>query len=149
MRYTRHLDFFETPDYNYLRKLFADVMARSGWDFDWVFDWTNRIQVYLIGLEGRGRYLVFLGLQLQLVNVILFFFSLNQFIGLWITARFYLLPNRSFTKWHPYHITPLPNGTVTKWHLYRIAPSRYGTFTQWHCHQMAPLPYGTFNKWHL
>lgn len=44
MRYTRHLDFFETPDYNYLRKLFADVMLRSGWEFDWVFDWTNRLQ---------------------------------------------------------------------------------------------------------
>lgn len=44
MRYTRHLDFFETPDYNYLRKLFADVMARNDWEFDGNFDWTNRLQ---------------------------------------------------------------------------------------------------------
>lgn len=60
MRYTRHLDFFETPDYNYLRKLFADVMTRNGWDYDWVFDWTNRIQVYTIGLKGDEIYLILL-----------------------------------------------------------------------------------------
>jgi len=42
LRYVRRLDFFETPDYDYLRKLFTDLMAKSGWEADWEFDWTGR-----------------------------------------------------------------------------------------------------------
>jgi len=45
MRYTRRLDFFETPDYDYLRRLFANLMAKNGWEFDFNFDWTGRMQV--------------------------------------------------------------------------------------------------------
>jgi casein kinase 1 gamma len=45
LRYVRHLDFFETPDYDYLRKLFTDLYERMGFgtvpntidllEFDW------------------------------------------------------------------------------------------------------------------
>jgi len=42
LRYVRRLDFFETPDYNYLHKLFMDVMERNSWTCDWNFDWTEK-----------------------------------------------------------------------------------------------------------
>jgi len=42
LRYVRRLDFFETPDYDYLRKLFLDLMVKKGWECDWEFDWTGR-----------------------------------------------------------------------------------------------------------
>ncbi|XP_065194546.1 casein kinase I-like isoform X2 [Sycon ciliatum] len=42
LRYVRRLDFYETPDYNYLRKLFHDLMERKGYDNDGVFDWTGK-----------------------------------------------------------------------------------------------------------
>ena len=45
LRYVRRLDFFETPDYSYLRKLFTDLMDRKGWKEDGVFDWTGREHV--------------------------------------------------------------------------------------------------------
>jgi len=41
LRYTRQLDFFETPDYNYVRGLFTGLMATNGWQCDWDFDWTS------------------------------------------------------------------------------------------------------------
>lgn len=45
LRYVRSLDFFETPDYNYLYKMFMGVMERHGWPCDWVFDWTDKHKV--------------------------------------------------------------------------------------------------------
>ena len=42
LRYVRRLDFFETPDYNYLRKLFRDLFERRGYKDDGVFDWTGK-----------------------------------------------------------------------------------------------------------
>ena len=45
LRYVRRLDFFETPDYNYLRKLFLDVVEQNQWEIDWNFDWVARQQV--------------------------------------------------------------------------------------------------------
>jgi len=43
LRYVRNLDFFETPDYGYLHKLFMDAMDRNGWQCDWMFDWTDKL----------------------------------------------------------------------------------------------------------
>lgn len=40
--YVRRLDFFETPDYDYLRKLFMDLMSSNGWQCDWEFDWLSK-----------------------------------------------------------------------------------------------------------
>ena len=43
LRYVRRLDFFETPDYDYLRKLFRDLAERKGYNLDdGDFDWTGR-----------------------------------------------------------------------------------------------------------
>ena len=42
LRYVRRLDFFETPDYNYLRKLFQELFERRGYKDDGVFDWTGK-----------------------------------------------------------------------------------------------------------
>ena len=43
LRYVRRLDFFETPDYDYLRKLFTDLCERKGYNpDDGDFDWTGR-----------------------------------------------------------------------------------------------------------
>jgi len=40
--YVRRLDFFETPDYDYLRQLFTSVLTNGGWECDWEFDWIDR-----------------------------------------------------------------------------------------------------------
>jgi len=42
VRYVRRLDFFETPDYQYLVKLFTDLMCKNSWQCDWDFDWVER-----------------------------------------------------------------------------------------------------------
>ncbi|XP_017783157.1 PREDICTED: casein kinase I isoform X3 [Nicrophorus vespilloides] len=42
LRYVRRLDFFETPDYDYLRKLFTDLFQRRGYIDDGEFDWTGK-----------------------------------------------------------------------------------------------------------
>ncbi|KAG1679470.1 hypothetical protein FOA52_011068 [Chlamydomonas sp. UWO 241] len=38
--YVRSLRFDEKPDYAYLRRLFRDLFAKEGWNWDFVFDWT-------------------------------------------------------------------------------------------------------------
>ncbi|WBW71038.1 serine/threonine protein kinase (CK1 family) Hhp2 [Schizosaccharomyces osmophilus] len=39
MYYTRQLSFTEQPDYNYLRRLFRNLLIRKGIQYDYVFDW--------------------------------------------------------------------------------------------------------------
>lgn len=42
LRYVRRLDFFETPDYDYLRKLFQGLFDKKGYVDDGEFDWTGK-----------------------------------------------------------------------------------------------------------
>ena len=48
LRYVRRLDFFETPDYDYLRKLFKDLFDRKGFIDEGEFDWTHKQIVSLM-----------------------------------------------------------------------------------------------------
>lgn len=48
LRYVRRLDFFETPDYDYLRRLFQDLFDRKSYVDDGEFDWTGRQMVIII-----------------------------------------------------------------------------------------------------
>lgn len=40
LRYCRTLDFFQKPDYNYLRQLFWDICEQHGFKDDGIFDWS-------------------------------------------------------------------------------------------------------------
>ncbi|XP_017847088.1 casein kinase I isoform X4 [Drosophila busckii] len=42
LRYVRRLDFFETPDYDFLRRLFQDLFERKGYADEGEFDWTGK-----------------------------------------------------------------------------------------------------------
>ncbi|XP_067829481.1 casein kinase I isoform X3 [Heptranchias perlo] len=42
LRYVRRLDFFEKPDYHYLRTLFTDLFQSKGYAFDYAYDWVGR-----------------------------------------------------------------------------------------------------------
>ncbi|XP_060521703.1 casein kinase I-like isoform X2 [Cylas formicarius] len=43
LRYVRKLDFFDTPDYEYLRKMFKDLYVKKGFADDGIFEWTDRV----------------------------------------------------------------------------------------------------------
>uniref|UniRef100_A0AC35TY25 Protein kinase domain-containing protein n=1 Tax=Rhabditophanes sp. KR3021 TaxID=114890 RepID=A0AC35TY25_9BILA len=43
LRYSRRLDFFETPDYDYCFNLFKAVLERLGCTYDYEFDWTPKL----------------------------------------------------------------------------------------------------------
>lgn len=45
LRYVRKLDFFEAPDYEYLRKIFSELYVRDSYANIAEFDWTYRQQV--------------------------------------------------------------------------------------------------------
>ncbi|KAF0293847.1 Casein kinase I isoform gamma-2 [Amphibalanus amphitrite] len=49
LRYVRRLDFFETPDYDHLRKQFQDLFDRKGYVDDGEFDWTGRTMSTPVG----------------------------------------------------------------------------------------------------
>ncbi|XP_078388713.1 casein kinase I-like isoform X3 [Cetorhinus maximus] len=42
LRYVRRLDFFEKPDYQYLRTLLTDLFESKGYAFDYAYDWVGR-----------------------------------------------------------------------------------------------------------
>ena len=40
LNYCRNLKFEERPDYNYMRKIFKDLMYKRGHDYDYQYDWV-------------------------------------------------------------------------------------------------------------
>uniref|UniRef100_A0A670ZDG0 non-specific serine/threonine protein kinase n=1 Tax=Pseudonaja textilis TaxID=8673 RepID=A0A670ZDG0_PSETE len=42
LRYVRRLDFFERPDYDYLRTIFTELFEKRGFTFDYAYDWVGR-----------------------------------------------------------------------------------------------------------
>ncbi|PSN31314.1 Casein kinase I isoform gamma-3 [Blattella germanica] len=58
LRYVRRLDFFETPDYEYLRKLFQDLFERIGYVDDGEFDWTGKTMSTPVGSLQTGHEIV-------------------------------------------------------------------------------------------
>ncbi|XP_032673483.1 casein kinase I isoform X3 [Odontomachus brunneus] len=58
LRYVRRLDFFETPDYEYLRKLFHDLYERRGFVNDGEFDWTGKPMSTPVGSLQTGQEIV-------------------------------------------------------------------------------------------
>jgi len=58
LRYVRRLDFFETPDYEYLRKLFQDLFERRGFVNDSEFDWTGKTMSTPVGSLQTGHEIV-------------------------------------------------------------------------------------------
>ncbi|XP_011497822.1 PREDICTED: casein kinase I isoform gamma-3 isoform X3 [Ceratosolen solmsi marchali] len=55
LRYVRRLDFFDTPDYEYLRKLFQDLYDRKGYASDAEFDWTGKTMSTPVGSLQTGH----------------------------------------------------------------------------------------------
>ena len=56
LRYVRTLDFFATPDYSYLRKLFQDLFDKKGYFEDGVFDWTGKEMVIHVMIISHMLY---------------------------------------------------------------------------------------------
>jgi hypothetical protein len=40
LNYCRSLKFEEKPDYNYMRKIFKDLMHKNNFDTDYNYDWV-------------------------------------------------------------------------------------------------------------
>ncbi|XP_043500539.1 casein kinase I isoform X8 [Polistes fuscatus] len=58
LRYVRRLDFFETPDYEYLRKIFLDLYERRGFVNDGEFDWTGKTMSTPVGSLQTGHEII-------------------------------------------------------------------------------------------
>uniref|UniRef100_A0A1Q3G2E3 non-specific serine/threonine protein kinase n=1 Tax=Culex tarsalis TaxID=7177 RepID=A0A1Q3G2E3_CULTA len=58
LRYVRRLDFFETPDYDHLRRLFQDLFYFKGYVDDGEFDWTGKTMPTPVGSLQTGHEVV-------------------------------------------------------------------------------------------
>ncbi|XP_077299270.1 casein kinase I gish isoform X2 [Arctopsyche grandis] len=58
LRYVRRLDFFETPDYEHLRRSFRDLFDRRGYVEDGEFDWTGKTMSTPVGSLQTGHEMV-------------------------------------------------------------------------------------------
>jgi len=50
------LDFFETPNYEYLRKLFKDLMDARNYICDYNFDWVEKMQPQNKIAAGKSQF---------------------------------------------------------------------------------------------
>lgn len=52
LQYVRHLDFYEDPNYNYLRNIFNNALNKNGFVYDLNFDWANKISSVRISFNN-------------------------------------------------------------------------------------------------
>ncbi len=45
LKYVKSLKFEDRPDYSYLRRLLKELFVKSGYEYDFIFDWT--VQKYV------------------------------------------------------------------------------------------------------
>lgn len=84
LQYVRRLDFFETPDYDHLRKLFMDLMEKMNIECDWEFDWVGRQVVSSVHLTVMHVYaILYTALLYFLVNFLLYTVYICHAIQLW------------------------------------------------------------------
>lgn len=43
LKYSRNLDFYDEPDYEYLRQIFYDSLKNNSFTNDYQFDWTDKL----------------------------------------------------------------------------------------------------------
>jgi hypothetical protein len=55
MRYVKSLKFRQNPDYEMLRSLFCRIARREGFQYDKVFDWTERLYLQSESMRIAGR----------------------------------------------------------------------------------------------
>ncbi|XP_033342140.1 casein kinase I gish isoform X11 [Megalopta genalis] len=58
LRYVRRLDFFETPDYEYLRNLFKELFQKRGFLDDGEFDWNGKSMSTPVGSLQTGQEII-------------------------------------------------------------------------------------------
>jgi casein kinase 1 len=63
LKYVRKLGFEETPDYDFLRELFAKVVRQDGGSDDKLYDWMllndgKGLEVYIISNGNKDYYLI-------------------------------------------------------------------------------------------
>ncbi|KAK4038774.1 hypothetical protein C8A01DRAFT_17185, partial [Parachaetomium inaequale] len=54
INYTRSLGFDDRPDYSYLHGLFRHRFKAEGFNFDHVYDWTEKLQKKVERYPGQG-----------------------------------------------------------------------------------------------
>ena len=51
--HVQSLEFYDRPNYSYLRRMFRKLFVRKGFQYDFVYDWT--IQLFLISESEKER----------------------------------------------------------------------------------------------
>lgn len=57
LQYCRNLKFEEKPDYNYMRKIFKDLMYKNGYDYDYKYDWVLKKAGHKINEEDYADHI--------------------------------------------------------------------------------------------
>lgn len=54
LHYTKTIRFEDTPDYNFIKKMFENLMSKNNFEFDYNFDWTLPSHQYDFYVEMRN-----------------------------------------------------------------------------------------------
>ena len=73
LTYCRGMKFNERPDYGYIRKIFKELCKKQGFEYDFVYDWTEKAAISAAASNSH---------VLLIVSLTLLLFSLSSFAGL-------------------------------------------------------------------